>query len=134
MASRQRKTGRIKILNEIKSQLVLQAERWGRKEYYTPIKLCEMELDQADGIRSDLLSERSNLEYELHTLDSNKKDLLIKLERLAGYLKKARRVIEKHKKTIGKELGKIVKEKNKLKLILKKLKPENTFSVLLSNN
>lgn len=134
MASPGRKRARLKILNEVKNQLVLQAERWGKAGYYTPLKLEEMEEEQCGLILSDLLSERANLEYEIYLFDVDKKELLIKLEKLQGYLKRAERVIKKHEKSIRRQLEKLMTEKDRLKLILKKLKPENTISVLLSSN
>ena len=134
MAGRKRKRSRLKILNEIRSQLVLQAERWGRKEYYTPLRLEEMELEQSRFINGDLLAEKSNLEYELHMLGSNKHDLLIKMERLSGYIKKASRVIEGHEKSIKRTLDKLIKDRDKLDAVIKRLRPDTTFSVMINSN
>ena len=134
MVGRKRKRSRLKILNEIRSQLVLQAERWGRKEYYTPLRLEEMELEQSRFINGDLLAEKSNLEYELHMLGSNKHDLLIKMERLSGYIKKASRVIEGHEKSIKRTLDKLIKDRDKLDAVIKRLRPDTTFSVMINSN
>ena len=87
------KKGQVRILNEIRDQLVLQAERWGRKGYYTPLKLEEIELEQCRKIRSDFLAEKSNLEYEMNMIGTDKREVLIKIERLESYIKKADRVI-----------------------------------------
>jgi hypothetical protein len=94
----------------------------------------EMELDQSHKIESDLFSERSNLEYELHMLDSNKRDLLIKMERLEKYIKKASRVIVKHEKEIKKQLDKLIGDKDKLAMIIRRMRPENTISFMISSN
>ena len=134
MVSMKRKNSQKKILNEIKTQLVLQAERWGRQDYYTPIVLEEMGLEQSRKILADLLSERANLEYELHLLGSDKHELLIKLERLEAYVKRARKVIERHQKNIHKSLEKMIGDKDKLKLIMRKMRPENNISVFIQAN
>lgn len=134
MAGYKRKTAKLRLLNEIKKQLILQAERWGKKGYYTPLKLEELELDQCDGIYTDFLAERCNLDYEFNLLDCDTHETLIKLERLEGYIKKAKRAIKKHRQSIKKHLDKMVTEKDKLKSILARLKPENNISVLISSN
>lgn len=134
MARGKRKSATKKLLGEIRDQLVLQAERWGRVGYYTPMKIEEMVLEQCRNVHLDLLQERANLDYELQMLESDSQDIKIKLERLESYLKKAKMVIIKHKQSISRELEKKIKDKDKLKLIMSKLKPENSFSVLLNSN
>ncbi len=134
MAGRGRRKAQIKLLNEIKTQLILQAERWGREGQYNSIFLEEMELDQCQNILGDLLSEKANLEYELHMLDSNKEELLIKLERLEAYINKARMVIRGHKKNINRSLEKMITDRDKLAMLKKRMSPENSISVLISSN
>lgn len=132
--SRKTKKAQTRILKEIQKQLILQAERWGRKEFYTPFKLEEMELAQCRKITGELLAEKANLEYELFLLDSNKRDVLIKLERLETYLKKSSRVIKRHEKTISKMLDKIVGDKRKIKKALEYVEPKSFVSVLVCDN
>ena len=134
MARRKRKNARLKLLNEIRDQLVLQAERWEKKGYYTPLRLEEITLEQCRKVAGDLLSEKANLGYELHLLDSNKRDLLIKMERLQSYVKRAYRVIEKHEKSIRKHLDKMISDKDKLEVIMRRMQPESSISILLNSN
>jgi hypothetical protein len=132
--SKRAKKAQGRILGEIQKQLILQAERWGRKGYYTPLKLEEMELSQCRKITGELLAEKANLEYELFLLDSNKRDVLIKLERLESYLKKASRVVKRHEKDISKMLDKIIGDKQKLKKAFAYVEPRSFVSVLISDN
>jgi hypothetical protein len=104
--SKKRKSTQKRIIEEIKTQLITQAERWGNKAYYTQLKLEEMELDQCKRILGDLLSEKNNLEYEMAMLGTDKKEVLIKTERLETYIKKANRIIDAHNKNIGKIINK----------------------------
>ena len=103
-----RKNAQFKVLDEIKSQLVMQAERWGRKDYYTPLKLEEMVLGQCRKIYGDFLSEKSNLEYELHLIEADRKEIKMKLDKLEGYMKKANRVIKQREKNIDKQFEKLI--------------------------
>lgn len=114
MANRQKKAQN-KVLNEVLKQLVLQAERWGRKDYYTQEKIEEMVMEQCYVVKGELLAERANLEYELSSLDSNKKESLIKLERLQSYLSRADRVINQHKRMLFNFLGKKLGDQKQLK-------------------
>ena len=132
--SNKKKRSQLKLLNEVRDQLVLQAERWGLKGHYTPIVLDEMTLEQSHKIASDLMSEKSNLEYELYMMDSNKRDLLIKMERLQKYIKKAYRVIGKYDKNIKKQLNKVIENQDKVETILRGMRKENTISFLISSN
>jgi len=129
-----RKKAQLRVLEEIKNQLVLQAERWGREGHYTPLKLEEMELDASWKIKGDFLAEKANLEYELHMLDSDKKESLIKLEKLEGYLKKADRVIVRHEKRIKKMIEKLIGDKGETKKALSLIEKHPRISVLISDN
>lgn len=131
-----RKKAQSMILDEVKKQLVLQAERWGRAGHYTPLKLEEIELDAVRRILSDLLAERANLEYEMQTITENKKDIDIKLSRLQSYLKRAERVGQKHDKNITKMIDKLVGDRKKTNnaLDVLKFKHEGLVSVMLSDN
>lgn len=97
---------RLKILDEIKKQLILQAERWDRKDLYTPLKLEEMELLACQKVRGEFMAEKNNLEYELQMLGTDKKEVLIKLEKLNVYLGKADGLIKRHEKALQKLIQK----------------------------
>ena len=118
-------------MTEVKDQLLLQADRWGRKGYYTPLKLEEMELEQCRKIKGDLLAEKSNLEYEMSMLGTDKKDVLIKIERLESYIKKADRVIEGHEKGITRMLDKIVGDKKAVKRAEDLIRSKSQISVMV---
>ena len=124
------------ILEEVKSQLILQAERWGRTEYYTPIKLEEMESDAAKRIRTDLLQERANLEYELQVMDANRREVEMKLSRLDAYLRRAGRVIKKHDKTIEKIIDRAIGDRKRTFGALDRVKAKTMpqVSVMISDN
>lgn len=121
-------------MNEVKTQLILQAERWGRTDYYTPIKLEEMEREQCQRIAGELLSEKANLEYELHMLETDKHEVLIKIERLNVYLKKATQVVKKHEKSIGRIIEAKIGDRAKIRRATSMLEPRSFVSVLISEN
>lgn len=134
MATRNRKKEQTRLLNEIRDQLVLQAKRWGHEGYYTPVRLDEMTLDQCRKIQGDLLSEAANLGYELFLIESNKRDLLIKMERLDAYLKKAEKVIKKYEKGIRYQVNRVITDQDKLELIRRRMQPQSSISILLNSN
>ena len=68
-----------KLINELKNQLLVQAERLGIRDDYAPIFMEELKLDSVGKILTEFYMERANLEYELNMLGSNKKEILIKL-------------------------------------------------------
>jgi hypothetical protein len=129
-----RKRGQKRVLGEIQKQLLIQAERWGNGGFYTPIKLEEMVLAQCYKVKSEFLIERSNLEYELQRIGSNKKDCLIKLERLETYLTKAKRAIDGHQKGISKILDKMVGDREKIIKALGKTFRKPAVSLLIGDN
>ena len=135
-APNKRKKAQMMILEEVKKQLVLQAERWGKTGVYTPLKLEEMELDAVRRIRGDLLSERANLEYEILMLRTNSREINIKLQKLESYLKRAERVSKRHDKNIDKIIERIVGDRKKTTgaLSLTRTKKEPLISVLISDN
>ena len=96
-----KKNSQKKLINELKNQLIIQAERLGIKEDYAPLAMEEMKLDSVGKIMTEFYMERSNLEYELNILGSHKKELLIKLERLHFYIRKAQGLHEKHVNKFG---------------------------------
>jgi hypothetical protein len=94
-----KKNAQKKLVNEIKNQLLIQAERLGVREHFGPVAAEEIKLDSVKKILTDFYMERSNLEYELNILGSNKKELLIKLERLNLYIRRAVTMHERHLRT-----------------------------------
>lgn len=93
-----KKNAQKKLINELKNQLFIQAERLGIKEDYNPLAMEELKLDSVGKILTEFYMERSNLEYELNIIGSKKRELLIKLERLHAYVRKAQGLHEKHVK------------------------------------
>jgi len=124
------------ILNEVKKQLLLQADRWGRTGYYTPLKLEEIELDACRRIKGDLLAEKANLEYELQMMNDHRREIELKIQRLELYLNRADRVSKKHVKTIDKMIEKLVGDRKKTLGALDRVGfTEDSFvSVLISDN
>lgn len=131
-----RKKAQMMILEEVKKQLLLQAERWGRSGLYTPQKLEEIEMEAVLRIKSDLLSERANLEYELQAIRTNKRDVDIKLSRLESYIKRADRIAKKHDKNIEKILDKMIVDRKTVSgaLNITRMKQDSLISVFLSDN
>jgi len=125
-----KKSSQINILAEIRRQLIHQAARWGRTDFYNPVKLEEYELESCEKIRSQFLAEKNNLEYELHMLTSDKKELLIKLERLGSYIQKAERVINKHHKNLDRLFERKYGEAYKTLRALRTMGIGNKFSLV----
>ncbi len=96
MRMRKKKDKQKQIINELKKQLLIQAERLGIRDDYNPLAMEELKIDSVLKILGDFYMERANLEYELNMLDSNKKELLIKLEKLNSYIRKGVGIHEKH--------------------------------------
>lgn len=90
------KKAQLKLINELKNQLFIQAERLGVRDDYTPIAMAEYKIDAVRKLLGEFYTERANLEYELSTVGSNKKEVLIKLERLHSYTRKAENIMERH--------------------------------------
>ncbi|MDD5382129.1 MAG: hypothetical protein PHH60_00515 [Candidatus Margulisbacteria bacterium] len=94
-----KKNAQKRLVNELKNQLMIQAERLGIEDEYNPLCLEEMKLDSVKKIMTEFYMERSNLEYELNIMGSKKKEILIKLERLNSYIRKAVGLHAKHLST-----------------------------------
>ena len=120
MSRKQKKTQK-KVVNELKNQLMIQAERLGIRDDYNPLAMEELKLSAVKKILGDLYMEKSNLEYELNMADSDKKELLIKLERLNSYVRKANAVFGRHNKKfeelIEKGMGDVSLTRKALRLI-----------------
>lgn len=127
------KKGQLKILNEIKNQLVLQAERWGKTDYYTPLKFEELELEQARKIKGELLMEKSNLEYEMNSLGTDKKEVLIKIERLETYVRKADHMIESYERKIAKMIENNIGNMKDIKKAEGTIKTKPRISVMINS-
>ncbi len=120
---RKKKNTQKKLINELKNQLLIQAERLGIRDRYTPIVMEEMELEAVRKILTEFYMERANLEYELNMLGSNKKEILIKLERLHAYIRKAEGLRDRHLKNFEKLLEKGMGDIEKTKKVVNRLEP-----------
>ncbi|MFA4858614.1 MAG: hypothetical protein WC901_03055 [Candidatus Margulisiibacteriota bacterium] len=134
MAKKNSKKSEIKVVNELISQLILRAEAWGRKDYYTPLKLEEMQLEASQKLIGELLSEKANLEYELHAIGTNKRDALIKIERLNTYVLRAKYSMQKHIDKIKAMLGKKIGDKDKLTVAVAHIGKQPNVSVMVGSN
>lgn len=129
MAGNKRKKTQQKILHEIRSQLHIKARKLGVEDKYSEINFEAMKLDAAKRILDDLNAEKSNLEYELYMKGVLDKESTIKLEKIQTYINRAKRVIEKYEKTIGKMAEKAAPNKEKAKEAVKKIAPTPKISV-----
>ena len=120
-------------MKEIMDQLLLQAERWGKGGFYTPLKLEEMQLEECRKIRGEFMVEKANLDYEMNMLGSNKKEVLIKIERLESYVKRLDREIELHEKSITRMLDRLIGDKKAIKKAEALVKTKSTISVMLNS-
>jgi len=129
MTSKRRKKAQQKILSEIKSQLTIKSKKLGVEDRYSEINFETMKLDAARRILDDLNAEKMNLEYELYMKGVLDKESTIKLEKIQTYINKAKRVIAKYEKTIGKIAEKAAPHREKAKEAVKKLTPTPKISV-----
>ena len=118
-----KKNAQQKAINEMLNQLMIQAERLGIRDQYTPLFMEELELDSVRKILTEFYMERSNLEYELNMLGSNKKEILIKLERLNAYIRKAEGLRERHSKKVEELIEKEMGDQKKTRKAVKRLNP-----------
>jgi hypothetical protein len=104
---RKKKRTQKKIVEELRKQLLIQAERLGIRDRFTPVWFLEQRVLALSQILSEFYAERANLEYELNMIGSDKKDLIIKLEKLHSFIRTAETAREKYikrfEKTIDKE-------------------------------
>jgi len=118
--SKKRKQAQERILHELKSQLMLKAKKLGIDHEFSNINMTIMEKEAAEKILSELLAEKSNLEYELYMKGVLDKESTIKLEKIKSYINKAERIIEKYQKALDKEFDKKTPKKAEVKEALKK--------------
>jgi hypothetical protein len=101
------------IFKEMENQLLIQAERLGIREDYSPLRLKELEAEALNKHLLAFYTERSNLEYEMQMLGTDKREVLIKMERLGVYIRRAEQMVERQKKELGKILDKLCPDKAK---------------------
>jgi hypothetical protein len=129
MATGKRKQAQQKILGEIKSQLHIKAKKLGVEDKYSEMNFESMKSEAAKKILDDLNAEKSNLEYELYMKGKLDKESTIKLEKVETYINKAKRVLEKYEKNMGRMAEKKSPHKEKAKEAVKKLIPPPRISV-----
>jgi hypothetical protein len=120
-----KKSSQLKLLDEMRNQLMVQAERLGIRDRYTPLYMLELDIDSCKKLLSELYSERSNLEYEMNMFGTNKKELLIKMERLNSYIRKAEKLQETYAAKLEKQLGKSMGDRKQVGRVLNRLNPTN---------
>ena len=113
--SRKKVKAQQRIFKELEKQLFTQADRLGIRHEFTPMKLKEIEFDAVKKHLLSFYAERSNLEYEMQMLGTNKRDTLIKLERLGVYIKRAERMKTQYEEKMQEMLEKMIPENEKVK-------------------
>ena len=108
MSNSRKLKAQIKLFKELESQLLIQAERLGVKDDYGPLQLKEIEIEALNKHLIAFYQERANLEYEMMMGGGggDKKTVLIKLERLLVYIKRAENMGRVDEKTLEKMLMK----------------------------
>ncbi len=107
--TKKRKKAQARLFNELRNQLMIQAEKLGKRDYYTPYRIAEIRSGSLRDILTELYIERANLEYEMQTPGSQKHEVLRKLEKLHRYIAKAERLQENNNSQIAKLIGRKVK-------------------------
>jgi|GEM_PF-1285051 len=120
--SRKKIKAQLRVFKELENQLMTQADRLGVREHYTPIHMLELEHDALQQHTLAFYAERANLEYEMQMLGTDKKETLIKLERLHVYIKRAERMKMQYEKRIQMMLEKLMPEKENALKAAKKIK------------
>jgi archaellum component FlaC len=118
-----KKNSQKKLINELKNQLLVQAESLGVREGYTPVVLEEIRVDSARKILTDFYMERANLLYELNILGSKKKEILIKLERLNSYVRKAESLRDRGVENVEKLIDKGIPNGDRARRAASRLRP-----------
>jgi predicted nuclease with TOPRIM domain len=104
----------MRIFKELEDQLLIQAERVGVREDYSPMHMREVESDALQKHLIAFYQERLNLEYEMQMLGTDKKEVLIKLERLEVYISRAERMAQMYEKEMAKLLERLTPDKEKV--------------------
>ena len=118
-----RKKTQNKLITELKNQILTQAELLGVRDRFSPVCLEELKVDAARQILSEFYTERANLEYELNMLGSQKRDVLIKLERLNAYIIKAEGLSARHARQIESLLEKGLGDVKRTRRAVRRIKP-----------
>lgn len=116
--SSKRIKAQMRIFRELETQLMTQAERLGIRDRYSPLRLKELEYDALKKHLIAFYQERANLEYEMQMLGTDKKETLIKLERLEVYIKRAERMGEMFESDIQKMIAKLSPDSEKAKKVI----------------
>ena len=117
-----------RVLSEMQDQLLLQADQLGIRDDYNPLNMCELEAEAFSRHLSAFYAERSNLRYEMQIFGTNKKDLLIKLERLDVYIKRSDKLRRRRVREIKDIIEAHMPDGKKAKKLLEK-KPEISVRV-----
>lgn len=105
---KKRKKAQARLFNELRNQLMIQAEKLGKRDFFTPYRAAETRAGSLRDILTELYIERSNLEYEMQSPGSSKHEVLRKLEKLHRYISKAERLQENNNAHIDKLVGRKV--------------------------
>lgn len=128
------KNAQMKVINEIQNQIMIQADLLGIKDDYSPERLEEMTLESAEKILSEFYMEKSNIEYELHMLGTNKRELIMKLSKLDNYIKRAQKRLIACRKNIEKIIDKMSGDKKETRKALKAYNELPKLSIFIGNN
>lgn len=128
--SRRKIKGQMRIFKELENQLFIQAERLGIRDRYSPLVLKELEYEALQKHLTAFYAERANLEYEMQMIGTDKKETLIKLERLESYIKRAERMRRAYEREIQKLLEKLTPDKEKAQ----KATSDSKISVVVGGN
>ncbi|OGC06487.1 hypothetical protein A2526_03010 [candidate division WOR-1 bacterium RIFOXYD2_FULL_36_8] len=120
----------MRVFQEMESQLLMQADRVGVRDDFMPSRLKEMEYDSLKKHILSFYAERSNLEYEMQMFGVDKKEVLIKMEKLEVYIRRAERLRELYDKYFQKSSEK----QNKDKSIIEKSISKNKISVSIGDD
>ncbi len=120
---KKRKKTQDKLIAELKNQILTQAELLGVRDRFSPVVMEELKVEAARKILSEFYTERANLEYELNMLGSQKKEVLIKLERLNAYIIKAETLSSRHAQQIENLIEKGLGDLKKTRRAVRKIKP-----------
>ena len=120
----------MRVFQEMESQLLMQADRVGVRDDFMPSRLKEMEYDSLKKHILSFYAERSNLEYEMQMFGVDKKEVLIKMEKLEVYIRRAERLRELYDKYFQKSSEK----QNKDKSIIEKSISKNKISLFCGLN
>lgn len=100
------------VINEVRRQIASQCEHFGLNDHYDTKKMAEVQLEQCKKILEGFMEEKRNLIYQhdMHELgileDSDKNEILEKLLKINGLIKKTESRVELKEKELNKICGK----------------------------